>query len=34
MLSKKLTTSVTSLALATSLMSGFVYAEEVLNLYN
>ena len=34
MLTKKLTTSLTSLALATSLLSGSVYAEEVLNLYN
>ena len=34
MLTKKLTTSLTSLALATSLMSGSVYAEEVLHLYN
>ena len=34
MLSKKLTTSLTSLALATSLMTGSVHAEEVLHLYN
>ena len=34
MLTKKLTTSLTSLALATGLMSGTTHAEEVLNLYN
>ena len=34
MLNKKLTTSLTSMAIATSLMTGSVYAEEVLHLYN
>jgi putrescine transport system substrate-binding protein len=34
MLTKKLTASLTSSVLATSLLSGFVYAEEVLNFYN
>ena len=34
MLTKNLTTTLTSLALSTSLMSGVAYAEEVLHLYN
>ena len=34
MLTNKLTTSLTSLALATSLLTGSVYADEVLHLYN